>query len=580
MKRAPVNTYKKLRVQIALHYILASGLTLLLMAGILYASISSILLIESAKSMKSSVNQSGMYLDLYIDRLNAVSSLLAENPQLVDYLSDSTRAPAVKTDLLKTIDTTLASDEFIKSIIIVSKDGQILSNEAGLTMSKSTNMMRETWYRSAIMNGGQAFLTSARMQDFTMDKDTWVISISREITDATGENRGVLLIDLDYEVIEDYLANLDLGTDGFSFILNENQEVVYHEDPSYFQNDAKKHELQTIVEDSAGYDSKENTLTYTHSLKNADWMLVSVSSQDSLLAIKQQLLEIFVWVGIALLLIAATSVYLFAGRITAPFQKLEQAMQDIETGLKEIPVDAKGCYEAQSLTRHFNMMTHKIDKLMVEITVKERHLRTSEISALHSQINPHFLYNTLDTIVWMAEFGDHEKVIDLTKALASFFRLSLSGGSELTTVGNELEHVERYLFIQKERYGDKLQYRIQCVEALQDIEIPKLIVQPVVENALYHGIRGLSRQGVIDISATAEDGDLFLTVHDNGEGFNVSKMSDRKTSSTTKLGGVGIRNVDERIKLYYGESYGIHVQSSEAEGTTVRIRLNSRLSET
>lgn len=338
--------------------------------------------------------------------------------------------------------------------------------------------------------------------------------------------------------------------------------------------------MQTIVEDSAGYDSKENTLTYTHSLKNADWMLVSVSSQDSLLAIKQQLLEIFVWVGIALLLIAATSVYLFAGRITAPFQKLEQAMQDIETGLKEIPVDAKGCYEAQSLTRHFNMMTHKIDKLMVEITVKERHLRTSEISALHSQINPHFLYNTLDTIVWMAEFGDHEKVIDLTKALASFFRLSLSGGSELTTVGNELEHVERYLFIQKERYGDKLQYRIQCVEALQDIEIPKLIVQPVVENALYHGIRGLSRQGVIDISATAEDGDLFLTVHDNGEGFNVSKMSDRKTSSTTKLGGVGIRNVDERIKLYYGESYGIHVQSSEAEGTTVRIRLNSRLSET
>lgn len=143
MKRAPVNTYKKLRVQIALHYILASGLTLLLMAGILYASISSILLIESAKSMKSSVNQSGMYLDLYIDRLNAVSSLLAENPQLVDYLSDSTRAPAVKTDLLKTIDTTLASDEFIKSIIIVSKDGQILSNEAGLTMSKSTNMMRK-----------------------------------------------------------------------------------------------------------------------------------------------------------------------------------------------------------------------------------------------------------------------------------------------------------------------------------------------------------------------------------------------------------------------------------------------------
>ncbi|MBD7908420.1 sensor histidine kinase [Sporosarcina gallistercoris] len=575
MKRIRPNTYRKLRVQIALHYILASGLTLLLMAGILYASISSILLSEAAKSTKSSVNQSGMYLDLYIDRLNAVSSLLAENPQLVSYLSDPTRSPAVKNDLLKTIDTTLASDEFMKSIIIVTKDGQILSNESGLTMSKSTNMMQETWYRSAIKNGGQAFLTSARMQDFTMDKDTWVISISREITDAAGENRGVLLIDLDYEVIEDYLADLDLGKEGFSFILNENQEVVYHADPAYFQNDRKKRELKAIVDDQAEYDSKENTLTYTHSLKNADWLLVSVSSQDSLLAMKKQLIEIFFWVGISLLLVAATSVYLFAGRITAPFQKLEQAMQNIEMGLKEIPVDEKGCYEAQSLTRHFNTMTHKIEKLMLEITEKEKHLRTSEISALHSQINPHFLYNTLDTIVWMAEFGDHEKVIDLTKALASFFRLSLSGGSELTTVENELEHVERYLFIQKERYGDKLKYEIHCDEAVKDIEMPKLIVQPIAENALYHGIRGLSDGGVISISAVSEGDDLVLIVHDTGDGYDVEAVNDAGANVTTKLGGVGIRNVDERIRLYYGEEYGVRVHSSKTEGTTVRIHLAS-----
>lgn len=575
MKNNRPKTYKKLRVQIAFHYILASGLTLFLMAGILYASISSILLSEAAKSTKSSVNQSGMYLDLYIDRLNAVSSLLAENPQLIRYLSDSSRPAALKNDLLETIDTTLASDKFIKSIIIVSKDGQVLSNESGLTMSKSTNMMQETWYRSAIMNGGQAFLTSARMQDFTMDKDTWVISISREITDVAGENRGVLLIDLDYEVIEDYLADLDLGKEGFSFILNDNQEVVYHADPAYFQDESKKRELKAIVDDQAKYDSKENTLTYTHSLKNADWLLVSVSSQDSLLAMKKQLVEIFFWVGIVLLFVAATSVYVFAGRITVPFQKLEQAMQDIEIGLKELPVDEKGCYEAQSLTRHFNTMTHKIEKLMLEVTEKEKRLRTSEISALHSQINPHFLYNTLDTIVWMAEFGDHEKVIDLTKALASFFRLSLNGGSELTTVENELEHVERYLFIQKERYGDKLTYEIDCDESVKDLEMPKLIVQPIVENALYHGIRGLQDGGKITISAGLEKGQPVLIVRDTGEGFDVEALTDPGTNVTTKLGGVGIRNVDERIRLYYGEEFGVRVQSSKTDGTTVRIQISS-----
>ena len=245
-------------------------------------------------------------------------------------------------------------------------------------------------------------------------------------------------------------------------------------------------------------------------------------------------------------------------------------MRDIETGLDEVEVDERGCYEAQSLSRHFNGMTHTIDRLMKEITEKEQHLRTSEISALHSQINPHFLYNTLDTIVWMAEFGDGEKVIELTKALASFFRLSLSGGNELTTVENELDHVRQYLFIQKERYGDTLQYEIEMDETLRGRKIPKLLVQPIVENALYHGIRGLSRQGMISVRAMAEGDDIMCIVHDNGDGFDTAAAAVHRT---TKLGGVGIQNVDERIKLYYGEEYGVSVVSSVASGTTVAIRL-------
>lgn len=566
---------KTLRFQISVHYIVASALTLILMAAILYISMSSIILGEAADKTKSAVNKSGMYIDLYIDRMHAIPALLAEDPQLVGYLSSDVRDDAVRTDLLTTIDTALASDEFIKSIVIVSKDGQVLSNEKELTMSKSTNMMQQSWYRSAIKQGGQPFLTSARMQGFTMDKDSWVISVSREITSRDGDNIGVLLIDLDYHVIEDYLANTELGSQGFSFILNDQSEVVYHEDPSYFGDEAKRKMLLGIVEDRAGYDAKGNTLTFTRHLENADWLLVSVSSQDSLRMIKRQMIEIFVWVGIVLLLLATGSVYVFAGRITAPFQKLEQAMTEIETGLAEVEVDAKGCYEAQSLARHFNLMKHKIDKLMQEITEKEKHLRTSEISALHSQINPHFLYNTLDTIVWMAEFGDSEKVIDLTKALASFFRLSLSGGSELTTVGNELEHVRQYLFIQKERYGDKLQYEIACEEDLREIEIPKLLMQPIVENALYHGIRGLSRQGMITVSARAEGDAILFAVTDNGDGFDVGALESGTSGATAKLGGVGIHNVDERVQLYYGEGYGVQVVSSpdSSEGTTVTIRL-------
>jgi len=564
---------KKLRVQIALHYLIVSAITLFLMGFILFNSISSIVLNEAISTTEKAVEKSGMYIDLYIDRLTAVSSILSENPQLVSYLSTKERNAQSKRDIFASIDTTIASDSFIKSVIIVSKDGEILSNEKNLNMSMSSDMMKEDWYTSAVHSGNMPVLTSARMQKFSMDKDSWVISISREIKSEQGENIGVLLIDIEYKVIEDYLENLDLGKTGFSFIVNDKSEVVYHMDPTYFKKGAKQDELREIIGNKDSYDSKQNTLTHTYSLKNADWVLVGVSSQDGLLAIKKQLLEIFLLVGIVFQVIAALSVALFANKITAPFQKLEKAMTEIESGLTEVEIDEKGCYEAQSLARHFNIMIHKIDKLMLEVTEKEKHLRASEISTLHSQINPHFLYNTLDTIVWMAEFNDSEKVIEITKALATFFRLSLSGGNELTTVENELEHVRQYLFIQKERYGDQLAYQVDCDESLRQIPIPKIILQPIVENALYHGIRGLDKQGHIEISAKKHGDDIHFIIKDNGEGFKLGQLDQSVSSKMAKLGGVGIKNVDQRIKLYYGETYGLFIDSVIGIGTIVTIKI-------
>ncbi|MFJ5791819.1 sensor histidine kinase [Lysinibacillus sp. NPDC093197] len=567
------NILKTLRMQIALHYLKASGLILLLMCVILYYSIASVVLSEATSSTKTAVEKSGMYIDLYIDRLKAVSGLLAENAQLVTYFSSAERDPTIKHSLLSMIETTMATDRFIQSVVIVSKDGQVLSNEKGLIMSMSSNMMKEQWYVAAVNNGSKPVLTSARMQHFSMDKDNWVISISREIKNAEGQNIGVLLIDIQYKVIEDFLANLDLGKDGFSFIINDNGEVVYHKDTAYFENYLKQQQLQQIIANQAGYDKEKNTLTHTYKLNNADWTFVGVSSQDGLLMIKRQLLEIFLLVGMILFIIAAVSVALFAGRITVPFQRLEKAMQNIEHGLKEIPIDEKGCFEAQSLAKYFNRMIGQIEKLMQEITEKEKHLRATEISALHSQINPHFLYNTLDTIVWMAEFNDSEKVIEITKALAQFFRLSLSGGNEMTTVENELDHVRQYLFIQKERYGDKLNYKIVCNQSIRNVRMPKILLQPIVENALYHGIRSVPRNGHIHISAIASGDDVELIVRDNGQGFDIKQLNRESTEKRTKLGGVGIKNVDQRIKLYYGPNYGITINSSLTIGTTVTIKI-------
>ena len=563
---------RKLRVQIAFHYLKVSALSLGLMGFVLYISISSVVLSETTSSTKTAVEKSGMYIELYIERLKAVSGIIASDPQLIAYFSSTDREPAVKDSILQRIENTMATDAYIQSVVLVSKDGEVVSNEQGLIMGMSSNMMKEEWYVKAVQSGSMPVLTSARMQQFSMDKDNWVISISREITGQNGQNIGVLLIDIQYKVIEDFLEKLDLGNGGFSFILNERGEVVYHQDPSYFEQPEKQQALQQIVADKDNYDHTEKTLTHTYRLNNADWTFVGVSSQDGLMMVKRQLLEIFLLIGTILFLLAACSVAVFADRITKPFRKLEQAMQDIELGLKKVPVDEKGCFEAESLSRHFNEMLVRIEQLMEEIKDKEKRLRTSEINVLHSQINPHFLYNALDTIVWMAEFNESEKVIEMTKALAQFFRLSLNGGNELTTIGKELDHVRHYLFIQKERYGEKLQYQIQCEDSLQEVQIPKILVQPIVENAIYHGIRPLEGTGQVVISAARCEDGIILEVEDNGVGYNTDKVQEVE-ENMAKLGGVGIQNVDERVKLYYGTDYGVRIASQVGVGTKVNIVL-------
>ena len=196
---------------------------------------------------------------------------------------------------------------------------------------------------------------------------------------------------------------------------------------------------------------------------------------------------------------------------------------------------------------------------------------------LHSQINPHFLYNTLDTIAWMAEFKDTEKVVSLTKALALFFRLSLNGGNDITTIYNEFEHIKQYLYIQKERYGDKLSCDLSYEENIKDIKILKIILQPIVENAIYHGIRQVDRNGLISVNAKREGKDIIFTVRDNGDGFDLSLLQKEKSTKDIKLGGVGIKNVDKRIKLYYGEEYGVNIESIIGSGTTVYIRVREIL---
>ena len=561
---------RRFSVQLSLFF-LGAGLTvILLLSGAVYWFASNLLMSETISKTHDLLEMSGANIGTYIARVKGESNVFAGSPSLRQYLSDDEES--LRTGLLSQIDTLLQNDSSIKSIVVVSKDGRILSNEKNLDMSVSSDMMKEDWYIESIHNT-MPVLTGARMQSFSSDKDNWVISVSTEITGDSGDNLGVLLMDMEYSVIEDHLRSLDLGREGYVFLLNDKGEPVYHKDTSYFSDPDKLAQLLEIQSAGDGYDKASNLLTCQTQIEKTGWTMVGVVSLDTLKMLERQLFEAVLLTG-GLLFIAVLLIgILFTRRLSTPMADLERGMNEIEK-LAKVRVRKNSFYEVELLAGNYNRMIHRIRILMDEISDKEKTLRHAELNALVSQINPHFLYNTLDTIVWMAEFNDSTRVIALTKSLAAFFRLSLSGGRELITVGDELEHVRQYLYIQKERYGDKLNYTIHAPEEVLDYTVPKIILQPIAENSIYHGIKPLDRPGQITITVQEEGEKLIFTVSDNGAGCRPDAAA---ADNPSRPGKVGLKNVDERLKLYYGPGYGVTIHSAPGAGCRVELTVGKQL---
>jgi len=561
---------RRFGVQISLFFLGLGLAAILALSVTVYYVAADLLMKETVSKTHDLLDLSGNNIATYIARVKGESNVFANNSLLRQYLAGDDES--LRGDLMDSIDELLKNDSYIKSIVVVSKDGRILSNEENLDMSVSEDMMKEDWYMESIHNT-MPVLTGARMQSFSSDKDNWVISVSTEITDPSGENLGVLLMDMEYSVVEDHLRSLDLGADGCVFLINDKGDLVYHKDTSYFSVPDKKEQLLERLAMGDTYDKKNNLLTYQTKIENTGWILVGVVSMDNLKMLEQQLFEAVLLMGSLLFGAVVLLGVLFTRRLAIPMADLERGMTEIEK-LAEISVRKNSFYEVELLAEHYNRMILRIRELMREISDKEETLHQAELNALVSQINPHFLYNTLDTIVWMAEFNDSAKVIALTKSLAAFFRLSLNGGRELVSVADELEHVRQYLYIQKERYGDKLSYEIHAPEELLDYTVPKIILQPIVENSIYHGIKPMDGLGSINVTVRQDGPWLIFTVEDNGVGFVPEAPTDGRSSGN---GSVGLNNVDERLKLYYGQDCGLSISSAPGEGCTVRLVLKTHL---
>lgn len=280
--------------------------------------------------------------------------------------------------------------------------------------------------------------------------------------------------------------------------------------------------------------------------------------------------------GLLLLLVIILSYYI-PRSITMPITRISRVTNQVAKGNLSVRAAAESGAEARMLSDSLNAMIDKINELLDQVTTEQIRLRKAEFELLQAQINPHFLYNTLDTIVWLAEAGDQKRVVSMVGNLSDFFRTSLNQGKDIISIREELAHVRSYLEIQQVRYQDILRYEITVPEDLYEYKIPKITIQPLVENALYHGIKNKRGQGTITVTGKSKENGFLLYVRDNGIGMTQERLNEvragiQKLSYTGKE-IYGLYNVNERIRLNFGETYGISIESTYGEGTCVSISL-------
>jgi len=529
------------------------------------------------------IKQVNVDIDAYITYMENISSLVAYNNDVQNYLFDtdlnSTTETVLYQSILTQFSTVMEGREDICNIGILADSGKHVLNAGKSELNEYASLDTMKWYKNTITNMGTTSLSSSHVQNLIKYNYQWVVTLSRSIRNPyiNGEY-GIFFVDLNYSAISDLCENNSLGTKGFVFILDADGNIVYHPQQQLLYSGLKTeriNEVMNCTENSFVTEEGDNSKLYTIATsEKTGWKVVGVAYVSELQSNKDETQLIYIVVTGMLLLTTILMSIILSSAITRPIKGLQESMKEVEQGNFEV-VDTSSVLnnEIGSLYHSFNVMTIQIQRLMEQNIIEQRQKRKSELRALQSQINPHFLYNTLDSIVWMSEGKKYDEVVLMTSSLAKLFRQNISNEEEFVAIKNEVEYTENYLIIQQMRYKDKLEYHIDVDKDIYMNNIVKLVLQPLVENAIYHGIKYKEGRGLIEVTGYAEENEIILSVHDDGQGMDDETLMHifDKHSVNYKSNGVGVYNVQQRLQLHYGKEYGIRYDSKLGEGTTAMI---------
>ena len=531
------------------------------------------------QTITKQINQN---IDSYITYMDNIVSVISGSEDAQYYLFRGNPDGGHEKRLLEQFRIILKGRSDIRNIGLVCDGGNSLFNTGYSSQNPDLDLSTQEWYKKAVESKGKSILTSSHVQHVIEGERPWVITMSRGISNLVGSrvSKGAVFIDLNYSAISELCDQNSIGDKGYVFIVDQDGNIVYHPQQQQLYNELQTENIEAVMNaktDTVTVGEGEHEKIYTISRSDkTGWTVVGCMNVAELLKSSRQAQRIYVICAAGLIILSLILSRVLARNITYPIQRLRDSMKKVQTG--EFPttdIEVSSENEIGSLTKSFNVMTHRIAELMEQNIHEQEEKRKSELKALQSQINPHFLYNTLDSIIWMAEGKKNEEVVLMTASLARLLRQSISNADELVSVGQEAEYARSYLTIQKMRYKDKLEFQIDISPAISGVKIIKLVLQPIIENAIYHGLKYKESKGFLIVRGYLEGKKAVLEVEDNGVGMDEETLSHifEKHKVNYHSNGVGVYNVQKRLKLYYGEEYGIVYKSRKNEGTRAVITI-------
>lgn len=401
----------------------------------------------------------------------------------------------------------------------------------------------------------------------------WVVSVVRRMPEDSP--RQWISMDIRFSALAATINNVGIGQHGYCYLMDERGNMVYHPQQQLLYAGLKKEEAGRLACLGDGTYVEDTIIYTTQKVPGSTWRVVGVSYIDETVNESfWQMTRVILYAGALILVAAFVIAFVLSRTLSRPLQQLENAMQAFEQNADGFVFNSvTGTREVEELSDSFRHMVGRIQRLMTAVREEEVALHKTELKALQAQINPHFLYNTLDSIAWMCERGKNADAVQMVHALARLFRISISKGHELIPIAREIEHAESYLQIQKYRYKNQFTYHFQVDPACTEYLCNKITLQPIIENAITHGLDLLVDEGHIEVEVLQDGEDILFKVTDNGVGMEPEQVRAIFRREPGDRTGIGIKNVNDRLRIYFGEGYGLTIDSVPDEGTTVTVRM-------